>query len=76
MAYTDGTFEAPDRTGRPLGPDAGPRRPSPPNWPEYIRATVDLHQSGRSQDHVPVAALTFGARRPMPALRRSALASA
>ncbi len=67
LAYTDGAFEARDRTGKQLGLDTLRnllnKQPSPRNWPQYIRSIVDKHQAGRIEDDILIAAVTHIANR-------------
>jgi len=39
------------------------RRPAPGNWPQFIAANVDRFKSGRAEDDVLVAAITFSSAR-------------
>ncbi len=78
VVYTDGTFEARDPRGRQLGLDRLREtmrcRPPPGNWPQYLRAMVDKHKAGRTEDDVLVASLTFNGYRQET--RRAAEAAA
>ncbi|MHC4415461.1 MAG: PP2C family protein-serine/threonine phosphatase [Planctomycetota bacterium] len=79
VAYTDGTFEARNRSGRQYGLDSLREllhvKPPPPDWPRFICSSVDRHQVGRVEDDVLVAALTFSAARPEPRPAQTALAT-
>ena len=63
IAYTDGVFEARDRTGSQLGldklRDVLRSQPAPQNWPQFICSYVDKHKAGRAEDDVLVTSLTF-----------------
>lgn len=71
ILYTDGTFETRDRTGKSLGLSALRNlmavQPSPRNWPQFIASAVSKHSSGRPDDDILIASLTFKALRPQPA---------
>lgn len=79
VAYTDGAFEARDRSGRQFGLDhlrqLLRRQPPPANWPQFICNRVAQHKFGRAQDDVLVTALTFAAFRPQPLSAQPALAT-
>ncbi len=78
VVYTDGTFEARDPRGRQLGLDRLREtmrcKPPPGNWPQFLRAMVDKHKAGRTEDDVLVASLTFNGFRQET--RRAAEAAA
>jgi hypothetical protein len=78
VIYTDGAFEARDRSGRQYGLERLHEllrgKPPPGNWPQFICAAVERHQVGRAEDDVLVAALTFAAVRPQRQMAKPALA--
>ena len=67
VVYTDGTFEARNRRGRQLGlarlRELMHSKPPPANWPDFLRASVDKHKAGRTEDDVLVASLAFSGYR-------------
>lgn len=79
VAYTDGAFEARNRTGESLGLDAVRRllehAPPDSSWPDHVAAAVERHQYGRAEDDVLIAALSFTAARGPDAGRATAAAS-
>ena len=80
IVYTDGVYEARDRSLQMLGLKALGRlmnaQPAPANWPQFIAGTVQQHSGGRADDDVLVAAVTFLKPRSQPATaRRSMVAS-
>jgi hypothetical protein len=68
LAYTDGVFEARNRAGEQFGigrlREMMSNRTSPRNWPQYVAAAVSKHTSGKTEDDVLIAALSFAQPRP------------
>jgi len=80
VIYTDGVYEARDRSSRMLGLNAlrglMTSQPAPANWPQFIAASVQKHSGGRADDDILVAAVTFLKPRSQPAAaRRTMVAS-
>jgi hypothetical protein len=74
FAYTDGAFEARDRTGRELGLDGFARlcggQPAPSRWPSHLLRIVEGFEGPIRGDDVLVATLAWtgvGVDRPNPA---------
>ena len=67
VAYTDGAFEVRDRLGESLGLENLDRmmhtQPPPRNWPQFVASAVQKHASGRPEDDILIASLTFKAMR-------------
>jgi hypothetical protein len=71
VMYTDGAFEARDRTGQMMGLERidglAHTQPPPRRWPQFIAAAVNKHCGGRADDDILVATLTYLAPRPAQA---------
>lgn len=63
VAYTDGAFEARDRSGEQmgLGRIEGMLHANPPprNWASYLAQAVQRHNAGRNDDDILIAAMTY-----------------
>lgn len=68
IAYTDGAFEARDRSGESLGLQTLDHlmhtQPPPRNWPQFVASAVQKHAGGRPEDDILIASLTFKTMRP------------
>jgi serine phosphatase RsbU (regulator of sigma subunit) len=67
VLFTDGTFEARDRTGQMFGLDRMRElmtmRQPPRRWPSFIEAAIGKHGTGVPEDDMLIAALTYRASR-------------
>lgn len=79
VAYTDGAFEVRDRLGHSLGIERLDQfmhlQPAPRNWPQFVASAVQKHASGRPEDDILIASLTFKAPRPESVPERSVMAA-
>jgi hypothetical protein len=77
VAYTDGAYEARDRTGRPFGLERLRhllREPTPRDgWPQSVCGTVESYRGGRAEDDLLVASVDFAAYRRQVGPRKPAL---
>ncbi|MHC5022992.1 MAG: PP2C family protein-serine/threonine phosphatase [Planctomycetota bacterium] len=78
IAYTDGTFEARDASGRCFGLDSLRKTahfsPPPRSWPKFIAHAVTSHHDGCADDDILIASLTLRSLRvaSQPATREEA----
>ena len=77
VAFTDGAYEARNRSGRSLGLTRlrhlmrGPA--SADGWPTTICDAVESHRGSRAEDDVLIASLTFNGYRPQLESQKSVL---
>ena len=81
VLFTDGAFEARDRTGRRFGLERLREliriRPTPHRWSRFLAAAVAKHNGGRTEDDVLIMSLTYhGARGRSGRTREAAPAEA